>query len=323
MKAIVQDSYGSPDVLELREIDRPVIGDDRVLVRVRAAGVDQGVWHEVAGLPYLFRITGIGVRAPKNPVPGHDVAGTVDAVGKKVTGFQPGEDVFGTCRGAFAEYACARADRLAPKPANLSFAEAAAVPTSAAAALQALRDKGKVRAGQGVLIIGAGGGVGTFAVQLAKAYGAEVTGVCSTAKAELVRSLGADHVIDYTREDFAHASDRYDSILDIAGNRSLSHLRSALAPEGTLVIVGGEGGGPWFGGIDRQLRAQTLSLFVRQKLGTLIAIARKDDLQVLREFLEAGTVKPVVDRTFALSEVADAIRYLREGRARGKVVVSV
>jgi NADPH:quinone reductase-like Zn-dependent oxidoreductase len=322
LKAIVQDRYGSPDVLEPREIDRPVVGDEHVLVRVRAAGVDQGVWHEVAGLPYLFRAR-IGVRAPKNPVPGHDVAGIIEAVGEKVTGFQPEEEVFGTCRGAFAEYACARADRLAPKPANLSFAQAAAVPTSAATALQALRDKGKVRAGQRVLIIGAGGGVGTFAVQLAKAYGAEVTGVCSTAKTELVRSLGADHVIDYTREDFADGRNRYGSILDIAGNRSLSHLRRALAPEGTLVIVGGEGGGKWFGGIDRQLRAQMLSLFVRQKLGTLIAIARKDDLQVLREFLEAGTVKPVVDRTFPLSEVAEAIRYLREGRARGKVVVTV
>ena len=323
MKAIVQDRYGSPDVLELREIDPPVVGDEQVRVRIQAAGIDQGVWHEVAGLPYLFRVAGIGVRAPKNPVPGHDVAGTVETVGEKVTGFQPGEEVFGTCPGAFAKYACARADRLAPKPPNLSFAQAAAVPTSAATALQALRDKGKVRAGQRVLIIGAGGGVGTFAVQLAKAYGAEVTGVCSTPKTELVRSLGADDVIDYTREDFADGRNRYDSILDIAGNRSLSHLRRALAPEGTLVIVGGEGGGRWFGGVDRQLRAQLLSLFVRQKLGTLIAVVRKEDLQALREFMEAGTVKPVVDRTFALSDVAEAIQYLRDGRARGKVVVTV
>src|SRR5207248_8084508 len=239
MKAIVQDRYGSPDVLELREIERPVIGDDDVLVRVQAAGVDQGVWHEVAGLPYLFRVGGIGVRAPKNPVPGHDVAGIVEAVGGKVTGFQPGDEVFGTCRGAFAEYASARADRLAPKPANLSFEHAAAVPTSAATALQALRGKSKVRAGQRVLIIGAGGGVGTFAVQLAKAYSADVTGVCSTSKTDLVRSLGADHVIDYTREDFADGRDRCDIILDIAGNRSLSYLRRGLAPRGTLVIVGG------------------------------------------------------------------------------------
>src|SRR5438309_7377509 len=201
-------------------------------VRVHAAGVDQGVWHEVAGLPYLFRIAGIGVRTPKHPIPGHDVAGTVEAVGEKVTGLRPGDEVFGVCRGSFAEHARARADRLARKPANLSFAQAAAVPTSAATALQALRNKGNVRAGQRVLIIGAGGGVGTFAVQLAKVYGAEVTGVCSTAKIELVRSLGADHVIDYTQVDFAGGRSRYDVILDIAGNRSVSHLRRALAPAG-------------------------------------------------------------------------------------------
>src|SRR6266540_4091039 len=323
MKAIVQDMYGSPDVLELREIDKPVVGGDEVLVRVHAAGVDQGVWHLTAGLPYLVRVAGVGLRAPKNPVRGVDVAGRVEAVGENVTRFGPGDEVFGTCRGSFAEYACAGADRLVPKPANLTFEQAAAVPVSGCTALQGVRDRGKVRAGQRVLIIGAGGGVGTFAVQLAKAFGAEVTGVCSTTKVELVRSIGADRVIDYTREDFADGHNLYDVILDIAGNRSLSHLRRALAPEGTLVLVGGEGGGRWLGGTDRQLRAQMLSLFVRQKLGTLIATARKDDLQILREFLEAGTVKPVVDRTFALSEVAEAIRYLREGRARGKVVVTV
>jgi NADPH:quinone reductase-like Zn-dependent oxidoreductase len=323
MKAIVQDTYGSPDVLQLREIDKPVVGEDEVLVRVQAAGVDQGVWHSVAGLPYLFRIAGIGVRAPKNPVPGLDVAGRVEAVGGSVTLFQPGDEVFGTCRGSFAEYASARADRLGPKPAKLSFEQAAAVPTSGATALQAVRDKGKVRPGQRVLVIGAGGGVGTFAVQLAKAFGAEVAGVCSTTKMELVRSIGADRVIDYTREDFADGRNRYDVILDIAGNRSLSHLRRALAPEGRLVIVGGEGGGKWFGGIDRQLRAQVVSLFVRQKLGTLIATARKDDLQVLHELLEAGTVTPVIDRTFPLSEAPEAIRYMRKGHARGKVVITV
>jgi len=323
MKAIVQDTYGSPDVLQLREIDKPVVGEDEVLVRVQAAGVDQGVWHSVAGLPYLFRIAGIGVRAPKNPVPGLDVAGRVEAVGGNVTLFQPGDDVFGTCRGSFAEYASARADRLGPKPAKLSFEQAAAVPTSGATALQAVRDKGKVRAGQRVLVIGAGGGVGTFAVQLAKAFGAEVAGVCSTTKMELVRSIGADRVIDYTREDFADGRNRYDVILDIAGNRSLSHLRRALAPEGRLVIVGGEGGGKWFGGIDRQLRAQVVSLFVRQKLGTLIATARKEDLEELRGLVEAGRVTPVVDRTFPLSEVPEAIRYLRDGHARGKVVITV
>jgi NADPH:quinone reductase-like Zn-dependent oxidoreductase len=240
-----------------------------------------------------------------------------------VTRFQPGDEVFGTCRGSFAEYACARADRLAPKPANLSFEQAAAVPISGYAALQAVRDRGKVRPGQRVLIIGAGGGVGTFAVQLAKAYGAEVTGVASTAKTDLVRSIGADRVIDYTREDFADGRNRYDVILDIAGNRSLSHLRRALAPEGTLVIVGGERGGRWFGGIDRQLRAPALSPFVRQKLGTWISTERKEDLEELHELLEAGKITPVVDRTFPLSEVAEAIRYLKDGRARGKVVITV
>src|SRR6266581_1052498 len=230
MKAIVQDTYGSPDVLELRDIDKPVVGDDEVLVRVHAAGVDQGVWHLMAGMPYLLRLAGFGLRAPKNPVRGSDVAGRVEAVGENVTRFQPGDEVFGTCDGSFAEYASARADRLAPKPANLSFEQAAAVPTSGLAALQAVRDQGKVRPGQRVLIIGAGGGVGTFAVQIAKAGGAEVTGVSSASKTELVRSIGADHVIDYTREDFADGRNRYDVILDIAGNRSLSELRRALTP---------------------------------------------------------------------------------------------
>jgi NADPH:quinone reductase-like Zn-dependent oxidoreductase len=323
MKAIVQDRYGSPDVLQLREIETPVVGDDELLVRVHAAGVDQGVWHLMAGLPYLMRIAGFGLRAPKNPVRGYDVAGRVEAVGEHVTRFQPGDEVFGTCRGSFAEYAIAQPGRLAPKPANLTFEQAAAVPISGYAALQAVRDRGKVRSGQRILIIGAGGGVGTFAVQLAKAFGAEVTGVASTTKTDLVRSIGADHVIDYTREDFADGRNRYDVILDIAGNRSLSHLRRALAPEGTLVIVGGEGGGRWLGGIDRQLRAQVLSLFVRQKLGTWISTEREEDLEALRELLEAGKVTPVVDRTFPLSEVPEAIRYLRDGRARGKVVITV
>jgi NADPH:quinone reductase-like Zn-dependent oxidoreductase len=323
MKAIVQDTYGSPDVLELRDIDKPVVGDDEVLVQVHAAGVDQGVWHMMAGLPYLIRIAGFGLRAPKNPVRGYDVAGRVEVVGENVTRFQPGDEVFGTCRGSFAEYACARADRLAPKPANLSFEQAAAVPISGYTALQAVRDQGKVQPGQRVLIIGAGGGVGTFAVQLAKVFGADVTGVCSTTKTDLVRSIGADRVIDYTREDFADGRNRYDVILDIAGNRSLSHLRRALAPEGTLVLVGGEGGGKWLGGVDRQLRAYMLFAFVRQKLGTWISKEREEDLEALRELLEAGKVMPVVDRTFPLSEVPEAIRYLRDGRARGKVAITV
>jgi NADPH:quinone reductase-like Zn-dependent oxidoreductase len=323
VKAIVQYVYGSADVLELRDIDKPVVGDDDVLVRVHAAGVDQSVWHIMAGLPYPIRLAGFGLRAPKTPVRGYYVAGRVEAVGASVTGFQPGDEVFGTCRGSFAEYACAQADRLAPKPANLTFEQAAAVPISGYTALQAVRDQGKVRPGQGVLIIGAGGGVGTFAVQVAKVFGAQVTGVCSTTKVDLVRSIGADHVIDYTREDFADGHHRYDVILDIAGNRSLSHLRRALAPRGTLVIVGGEGGGRWLGGIDRQLRAHVLSLFVRQKLGTWISKERPEDLQALHELLEAGKVTPVVDRTFPLNEVPEAIRYLRDGRAHGKVVITV
>ncbi|MDQ3880711.1 MAG: NAD(P)-dependent alcohol dehydrogenase [Chloroflexota bacterium] len=323
MKAIVQDRYGStPEVLRLREIARPAVGDDDVLVRVHAAGVDQGVWHLMAGMPYVMRLAGFGLRTPKNPVRGYDVAGRVEAIGANVTLFRPGDQVFGTCRGSFAEYACARPARLAPKPANLSFEQAAAVPISGYAALQAVRDHGRIGAGQRVLIIGAGGGVGTFAVQLAKAFEAEVTGVCSTAKVELVRSLGADRVIDYTREDFADGRTRYDVILDIAGNRSLAHLRRALAREGRLVIVGGEGGGKWLG-VGRQLQASALSPFVRQKLGTFISKERKEDLEALRKLLEAGTIRPIVDRTFPLNEVPAAIRYLRDGRPQGKVVITV
>ena len=321
MKAIVRDAYGSADVLRLAEIDTPVPGEREVLVRVRAAAVDAGVWHVMTGMPYVMRLAGFGIRAPKNPLLGYDVAGRVDAVGAAVTAFRPGDEVFGTCRGSFAEYATARADRLASKPMNLDFEQAAATPVSGYAALQAVRDHGKVEAGQRVLIIGAGGGVGTFAVQIARAYGAEVTGVCSTAKTELVRSIGADHVIDYTREDVVDGHTRYDVIIDIAGNRSLSILRRALTPQGTLVIVGGEDAGNWLG-IRRQLRAAALSPFVRQKLGTFISKEREQDLQELRALLEAGAVRPVVDRTFPLNEVPAAIRYLRDGRARGKVVIT-
>jgi NADPH:quinone reductase-like Zn-dependent oxidoreductase len=323
VKAVVQERYGPPDVLELREVDRPEPGPGEVVVSVCAAGIDQGVWHLMAGLPYLVRVAGFGLRKPKNPVRGLDVAGVVEAVGEGVTRFRPGDEVFGTCDGSFAEYACAREDRVALKPANVTFEQAAAVPTSGYAALQAVRDQGKVRPGQRVLVIGAGGGVGTFAVQIAKAYGAEVTGVASTAKLELLRSIGADHVIDYTREDFADRPERYDVVLDIAGNRSLSHLRRALAPAGTLVIVGGEGGGKWLGGIDRQLRATVFSLFVRQKLGTWISSARPQDLEELRRLIEAGTVTPVIDRSFPLADVPQAIQYLREGRPRGKTVITV
>jgi len=323
VKAIVQDRYGPPDVLRLADVDRPAIGDDDVLVRVRAAGVDQGVWHLTAGRPYLVRAMGYGLRAPKARVPGLDVAGTVEAVGGNATGLQPGDEVFGTARGSFAEFASAPQDRLAPKPANLTLEQAAAVPISGYTALQGVRDQGKVEAGQHVLVVGAAGGVGSFAVQVAKAFGAEVTGVCSTAKTDLVRSLGADHVIDYTEKDFATGTTRYDVILDTGGNRSLSDLRRVLRPEGTLVIVGGEGGGKWLGGIDRQLRATVLSPFVRQKLGTWISKENEEDLQTLRELVEAGKITPAVDRTFPLGEAPEAIRYLREGHARGKVVVTV
>ena len=322
MKAIVRDAYGSVDVLRLGEIDTPVAGEGEVLVRVHAAGVDQGVWHLMVGMPYAMRLVGFGIRAPKNPLLGYDVAGRVEAVGANVSEFREGDEVFGTCRGSFAEYAAARADRLASKPGNVSFEQAAAVPISGYAALQAVREHGGVRAGQRVLIIGAGGGVGTFAVQIAKASGAEVTGVCSTAKVELVRSIGADRVIDYTREDFGDSHDRYDVILDIAGNRSLSQLRRALTPRGTLVIVGAEDAGNWLG-VGRQLRAAALSPFVGQKLGTFISKERKQDLEELRRLLEAGAIRPVVDRTFSLDEVPEAIRYLRDGRVRGKIVIAI
>lgn len=323
MKAITQDVYGSAEVLELRDVDRPVPGEDDVLIRVHAAGVDQGVWHLMTGLPYLTRAVGYGLRAPKTGIRGREVAGVVEAIGKNVVGFRPGDEVFGTCEGSFAEYVCAKEGKLALKPANLDFAQAAAVPISAATALQGLRDSGQVQPGQDVLIIGAGGGVGTYAVQLAKAFGAQVTGVCSTAKLELVRSVGADHVIDYQHDDFADGRNHYDLILDTAGNRPLSVLRRALKPRGTLVIVGGEGGGKWTGGFGRSLRAPALSLFVGQKLKGLLAVERAEDLRTLAELIEAGTVKPVIDRTFSLGDAPAAIQYLHEGRARGKVVVTV
>ena len=324
MRAIVQDAYGSTDVLSLREIDRPTVGDDEVLVRVHAAGLDQGVWHLMAGLPYMVRLMGFGLRAPRTPVPGSDVAGTVEAVGRNVTRFAPGDEVFGTGAGTFAEYTRAREDKLARRPANTTFEQAAAVPVSGTTALQALRDTSELRRGQHVLVVGAGGGVGTFAVQLAKAFGAQVTGVCSIAKADLVRSLGADAVIDYTREDFADRAQRYDLIVDTAGNRSLADLRRALSSGGTLAIVGGEGGNRWTGGFGRQIvRAPVLSLFVGQRLRPVIAKERSSDLDVLRGHIEAGDVTSAVDRTYPLADVPDAIRYMRSGAVRGKVVISV
>jgi NADPH:quinone reductase-like Zn-dependent oxidoreductase len=323
MKAIVRDSYGSADALELRDIDRPEIGDDEVLVRVRAAGVDQGVWHVMTGLPYPIRLAGYGLRAPKNPVLGADVAGVVEAVGNDVTRFQVGDEVFGIGKGSYAQYARAREDRLAYKPAGLGLEQAAAVAVSGLAALQGLRDHGRVESGQNVLILGASGGVGTYAVQLAKAFGAEVTGVSSTTKLDMVRSIGADHVIDYTHDDFAAGEQRYDVILDIGGNTSLSRHRRALTPTGTLVIAGGEADGRWLGGSDRQVRALLLSPFVGQKLGTFVSRENHEDLIVLKEMIEAGKVTPIIDRTYPLSHVPEAIRYMREGQARGKVVITV
>jgi NADPH:quinone reductase-like Zn-dependent oxidoreductase len=326
MRAIVEHRYGTEpeDVLGLERIARPAIGDDEVLVRVRAAGVDRGTWHLMAGLPKLARIIGFGLRAPKTPVPGLDVAGTVEAVGKNVTGLEPGDEVFGTASsGSFAEYAVVKAAKLAPKPANLTFEQAAAVPVSATTALQAVRDKARVRAGQRVLIVGASGGVGSFAVQIAKALGAEVTGVASTAKLPMVKAIGADHVIDYTREDFADGRRRYDVIIDIGGNRRISHLRRALTPKGTLVLTGGEDGGAWLGGIERNVRAHLLSVFVGQKLGAFIARQRRDDLIVLRDMIESGAITPAIERTYPLAEAAAAIRHLADGRARGKLVITI
>ena len=323
MRAIVQDSYGSVDVLRLAEIDTPDIAANEVLVQVRAAGMDRGTWHWLTGKPYLMRIMGFGFRRPKNPVLGLDVAGTVVAVGADVTRFQVGDEVFGISRGSYAEYAAAREDKLTSKPAGLSFEQAAVVPISGGTAIQGLRDAGRIEAGQRVLIIGASGGVGTYAVQLAKALGAEVTGVASTAKLELVRSLGADDVIDYTREDFADGTRRYDLILDIGGNSRLSRLRRALAPKGTLVIVGGEEGGDVTGGFGRQLRAVALSPFVGQRLTMLASKEHYTHVEAVTRFIETGQVAPSVDRTYPLAEVPDAMRHLEAGHARGKIAITI
>jgi NADPH:quinone reductase-like Zn-dependent oxidoreductase len=323
MRAIVQDAYGSTDVLRLGEIDRPEIAAHEVLVGVAAAGMDRGTWHSMAGKPYLMRVMGFGFSRPKNRVPGLDVAGTVVAVGSEVTRFKVGDEVFGISRGSFAEYAAVREDKLAHKPANLTFKQAAVVPISGGTALQGLRDSGRVETGQKVLIIGASGGVGTYAVQLAKAFGATVTGVSSTAKVDLVRSLGADHVIDYTKDDYLDGATQYDLILDIGGNNSLARLRRALATRGTLVIVGGEEGGNITGGFGRQLRALVLSLFVGQRLAMLAAKERHSDLEVLSPFLEDGRVVPVIDRTYTLTDVPEAMAHLETGQARGKIAITV
>lgn len=324
MAAVVQERYGAEPEAVLRpaRIARPSIGPAEVLVRVRASSVDRGTWHMMAGLPYAIRPMS-GLRRPKLPNPGRNIAGVVEAVGPEVTGFAPGDEVYGTAGAAFAEYATARPDRIAPKPTGLTFEEAATVPVSALTALQAVRDKGNVQEGQQVLITGAAGGVGTFAVQLAHAFGARVTAVASTPKLDAVRALGADHVIDYTREDFLAGPRRYDTIIDIAGNRGLRDLRRALTPRGRLVITGGETNGPWLGGTDRQLRAQMLSPFTGQRLGTFIASEHADGLRDLTVLIDTGTLSPVVDRVYPLAETAAAVRHLLAGRATGKVALAL
>jgi NADPH:quinone reductase-like Zn-dependent oxidoreductase len=321
MDAIVQDGYGGADVLSVARIPRPAPGPSEVLLHVHAAGLDRGQWHLMTGQPYLLRPV-TGFRGPRNPVMGLDVAGTVVAAGSAVTRFSVGDEVFGFGRGTFAEYAVAREDKLARKPANASFEQAAVVPVSAVTALLALTGAGHVQQGQKVLITGASGGVGSFAVQLARAFGAEVTGVCSTEKTDLVLSLGAAHVIDYTQDDFAGSGHRYDLIIDIAGSPSLSRLRSALTPAGTAVLTGGEDGGNWTG-MGRQFRALALSPFLRQRLTMVTPRQRSSDLERLIPLIEAGTVVPSIGATFPLDQVPEAMRHLESGRARGKVAITI
>lgn len=316
MKAIVQREYGSPDVFELKEIDKPVVKGDDVLVRVHAAALHAGDYFVMRGVPYLVRMVA-GWPKPKNYVPGFDVAGHVEAVGKNVTRLQPGDEVFGACNGGCAEYACAAEGMFVLKPANLTFEQAGAVPTSALAALHGLRDAGKVQPGQKVLINGASGGVGTFAVQIAKALGAEVTGVCSTRNVDMIRSIGADHVIDYTQEDFTQSGQCYDLILDQVANHSLSDCRRALTSKGIHIPNSGHNGAGY------AVKALVLSLFVRQQGRPYLSIPKKEDLVVLKELIEAGKVTPIIDRTYLLSETPEAFRYLNEGHARGKVVITV
>ena len=327
MKAIVYCDYGSPDVLKLVDIAKPIPNDDQLLIKVRAASVNPYDWHFVRGTPYIMRMMIGGLRKPKDPRIGVDFAGTVEAVGENVTQFKLGDDVFGGKTGAFAEYVCVRADRggIALKPVNITFEEAGAVQIAGLTALQALRDKGQVQPGQKVLINGASGGVGTFAVQIAKSFGADVTGVCSTRNVDLVKSLGADHVIDYTKEDFAKSEQRYDVILDNVPNHSLSDCRRILTPNGKYVLIGG--GGPndnrWIGSFARVINTKLISPFISQKMGMMMAELKKDDLNILADLMQSGKVTPVIDRTYPLNQIADAIRYLEQGHARGKVVIKV
>ena len=320
MRAIVQHSYGSADVLRLDRLPVPTIDEHEVLVRVHAAGMDRGTEHVMTGKPYAGRLA-FGLRRPRNPVPGRDVAGTVVAVGSAVTRLSPGDEVYGVAPGSFAEYAVGRPETLTRKPTNLSFEQAAVVPVSALTALQAL-EAGGVAPGQKVLVLGASGGVGSYAVQLAKSAGAEVTGVCSTAKTELVRSLGADHVLDYRQDDFANGRQRYHVVLDIGGTPSLTRLRRALTPEGTAIFVGGENAGRWTG-MGRQLRGALLSPFLRQHLRLFLAKERADDLDRLTALLEAGTLTPSIDCTVPLERVPEAMRRLAAGEVRGKVAVTL
>ncbi len=322
MKAIVRCDYGSPDVLKLEDVEKPVPGDDQLLVRVRAAALNPLDWHYLRGTPYVARME-MGLRRPKVTRLGVDFAGTVESVGRNVTQFKPGDEVFGGRTGALAQYVSVREDRaVVPKPANLTFEQAAAVPVAAITALQALRDKGKLQPGQKVLVNGASGGVGTFAVQIAKSLGADVTAVCSTKNVDMVRSIGADRVIDYTREDFTRGGQRYDLILDNVGNHSLSQCRRALNPRGKYIMVGGPSG-RWIDPLPRAFNAFVLSRFVSQDMGMFLAELNKKDLTVLRDLMQDGKVTPLIDRRYRLSEVPEAIRYLEQGHARGKVVVTL
>jgi NADPH:quinone reductase-like Zn-dependent oxidoreductase len=323
MKAIISRCYGSPQVLTFEEVAKPTAADNEVLVKIHAAALNPLDWHYMRGTPYIMRMSA-GFGTPKDARVGVDFAGTVEAVGRNVTRFKPGDAVFGGKSGALAEYVTVREDRaLVLKPANITFEQAAAVPIAAVTALQGLRDKGRLQPGQKVLINGASGGVGTFAVQIAKSFGADVTGVCSTRNLELVRSLGADHVIDYTQEDFTQSGQFYDLILDNVGSHSLSEYRRVLKPKGILVIVGGPKGDPWLGPLMQALKASMLAPFVSQELGMFLAELNKADLEALSSLMQAGKVTPVIDRRYALSEAAAAIQYLEEGRARGKVIVSL
>jgi NADPH:quinone reductase-like Zn-dependent oxidoreductase len=326
MKAVIYTDYGSPDVLQIRDIKKPVPNDDQILIKVRAASINPLDWHFMEGTPYIMRMMGVGLRKPKSPRVGVDVAGEVEAVGKNVTQFKPGDEVFGGKNGAFSEYVCARAaGAIVLKPASLTFEQAASIPIAGLTALQAIRDKGKVQPGQKVLINGSSGGVGTFAVQIAKSFGAEVTGVCSTRNLDLVRQLGADHVVDYTKEDFTNGAERYDVIIDNVGTQPLSGFRRALKPNGILVMIGG--GGPNDGGLigpmGRPIKAMLLSPFTSQKMGMMMADLTKQDLTALGDMMQSGKVKAVIDRTYPLSQIAEALRYLEAGHARGKVIITV